>query len=61
MIEEELKRGEERAATSESNIKRLEGELKAVGDNMKALEVAEEKALAREEKYKEQVLYFYIE
>ena len=29
----------------------LEDELKMIGENMKALEVAEEKALIREEKY----------
>jgi hypothetical protein len=29
----------------------LEEELKTIGENMKILEVAEEKALAREEKY----------
>ncbi len=55
VMEEELKRSEERAGLSESNIKRLEAELKSVGENMKALEVSEEKALAREEKYKDQV------
>ncbi len=54
-MEDELKRSEERASLSENNIKRLGGELKAVGENMKALEVSEEKALAREEKYKDQV------
>ena len=32
--------------------------LKVVGENMKALEVAEGKALEREEKFKEQVQYF---
>ena len=29
----------------------MEEELKMIGENMKALEVAEEKALTREEKY----------
>jgi hypothetical protein len=29
----------------------LENELKMIGENMKSLEVAEEKALTREEKY----------
>eukprot|EP00091_Calanus_sinicus_P009160 TRINITY_DN21593_c0_g1_i1.p1 TRINITY_DN21593_c0_g1~~TRINITY_DN21593_c0_g1_i1.p1 ORF type:complete len:106 (-),score=42.04 TRINITY_DN21593_c0_g1_i1:94-411(-) len=34
----------------------LEDELKMIGENMKALEVAEEKALTREEKYLGQIL-----
>ena len=36
----------------------LEDELKEIGENMKALEVAEEKALIREEKYLVQYKYF---
>ena len=36
----------------------LEDELKVIGENMKALEVAEEKALIREEKYLVQYTYF---
>ncbi len=55
-MEDELKRAEERAALAESNIERLESELRMVGESMIALEVREEKALGREEKYKDQVL-----
>merc|ERR1712223_1898583 len=47
VVQEELKKAEERA---DSNQK------KVVGENMKALEVAEGKALEREEKFKEQIL-----
>ena len=55
VMEEELKRTMDRAATSEKRIGDIDEELRLVGDNMKQLEVAEEKALAREEKYKEQI------
>ena len=36
-------------------ISELEEQLRAVGENMKQLEVSEEKALQREEKFKEQI------
>ena len=55
IMENELKRAQERAAASDKRLKEVEQELKAVGENMKALEVTEEKALAREEKYKDQI------
>jgi hypothetical protein len=35
----------------------LENELKMIGENMKSLEVAEEKALTREEKYQVQLFH----
>jgi len=38
---------------------RIEDELKTVGENMKALEESEERALGREEKFKEQVRVFF--
>jgi len=48
--EAELKRAIERAELAEKNLKGIEEELESVGDNMKQLEKAAEKALAREEK-----------
>jgi len=56
VMEEELKRAEERADTCQKKLQNIDDELKLVGENMKQLEVAEEKALAREERYKEQIL-----
>jgi len=41
--------------TGESKIVNLEEELRMVGENLKALEVAEEKAQQREEEYKKQM------
>lgn len=42
----------------ENKIVNLEEELKVVGENLKALEVAEEKAQLREEEYKKQIRNF---
>ena len=56
VMEEELKRAEERADTCQKKLQNIDDELKMVGENMKQLEVAEEKALTREEKFKEQIL-----
>ena len=39
----------------EGKIVNLEEELRVVGENLKALEVAEEKAQQREEEYKKQM------
>ena len=55
MVEGDLERAEERAEGGESKIVDLEEELKSIGENLKALEVAEEKAQQREEVYKKQV------
>ena len=55
VMEDELKRALERAALAEDKNISLEEELRNVGENMKQLEVSEEKALEREEKYKEQI------
>jgi hypothetical protein len=38
----------------------LENELKMIGENMKSLEVAEEKALTREEKYQVQLSHILV-
>merc|ERR1711953_546942 len=56
VMEEELKRAEERADTCQRKLQNIDDQLKLVGENMKQLEVAEEKALAREERFKEQIL-----
>lgn len=50
-----MKRAEERAESGESKIVNLEEELRLVGENLKVLEVAEEKAQLREENYKKQI------
>merc|ERR1712137_1479338 len=54
MVEADLERAEERA-TGETKIVELEEELRVVGNNLKSLEVSEEKANQREEAYKEQI------
>merc|ERR1712080_229533 len=46
---------EERAETGESKIVEPEEELRVVGNNLKSLEVSEEKASQKEETYSEQV------
>merc|ERR1712086_687857 len=48
-------RADEGADAGESKIVDLEEELKVIGENLKALEVAEEKAQQREEEYKRQI------
>ena len=60
MVEGDLERAEERAANGESKIVDLEEELRSIGENLKALEVAEEKAQQREEEYKKQVRIIHI-
>ena len=57
VMEEELRRAIERADLADQKNISLEEQLRNVGENMKALEVAEEKALEREEKFKEQIRY----
>lgn len=51
----DLQRAEDRAESGENKIVDLEEELRVIGENLKALEVAEEKAQQREEEYKRQV------
>ncbi|XP_043665073.1 calponin homology domain-containing protein DDB_G0272472 isoform X3 [Vespula pensylvanica] len=55
MVEADLERAEERAEAGESKIVELEEELRVVGNNLKSLEVSEEKANQREEEYKNQI------
>ncbi|CAG2171256.1 unnamed protein product, partial [Oppiella nova] len=45
----------ERATAGESKIVELEEELRVVGNNLKSLEVSEEKAQQREEAYEQQI------
>ena len=61
MVEGDLQRAEERAECGENKIVDLEEELRVIGENLKALEVAEEKAQQREEEYKKQVGIFCCE
>jgi len=56
VMEEELKRAVERADNCQKKVESIDEELKVVGENMKQLEVAEEKALIREEQYKDKIL-----
>merc|ERR1711902_190984 len=53
--ETDLERAEERADTGEGKISELEEELRVVANNLKSLEVSEEKANQREQSYKEQI------
>merc|ERR1719278_1132495 len=48
MMEDELKRAEER-------VVKIEDELSAIGENQKQLEISEEKARRKEEKYQDQI------
>ena len=52
MVEADLERAEERAETGESKIVELEEELRVVGNNLKSLEVSEEKVNKRTSKLK---------
>ncbi|KAI4458888.1 tropomyosin [Holotrichia oblita] len=51
IMEIDLERAEERAVQSDRKIVELEEELRVVGNNLKSLEVSEEKATLREEEY----------
>merc|ERR1712210_378298 len=53
--ESALEKAEERADVGETKILELEEELRVVANNLKSLEVAEEKANQREKTYKEQI------
>merc|ERR1712088_269663 len=60
MMEDELKRAEERVKIAEERVVKIEDELSAIGENQKQLEVSEEKARRREEKYQDQIKQFNI-
>merc|ERR1712126_559403 len=53
--ESELEKAEERADVGETKILELEEELRVVANNLKSLEVVEEKANQREKTYKDQI------
>merc|ERR1712018_551475 len=53
--ESDLEKAEERADVGETKILELEEELRVVANNLKSLEVAEEKANQREKTYNEQI------
>merc|ERR1712102_61137 len=55
MMEDELKRADERVKNAEARVIVIEDELQTIGENQKQLEVSEEKARRREEKYQEQI------
>lgn len=55
VMEEELRKAVERVDNAEKRTSEIDDELRVVGENMIHLEKAEEKALGREEKYKEQI------
>jgi len=55
MMMDELKRADERVKNAESRVAIIEDELGAIGENQKQLEVSEEKARRREEKYQDQI------
>lgn len=55
MMEAELVRAGERVTIAEGKVTLINDELAAIGDNQKQLEVSEEKARKREEKYQEQI------
>merc|ERR1719192_1878647 len=54
MMEDELKRAEERVKIAEVRVVEIE-EVSAIGENQKQLEISEEKARRREEKYQDQI------
>lgn len=54
-MEIELETTEDRADAAETRLANLEEELLTVGNNMKMLEISEQDALSREEKYDEQI------
>jgi len=55
MMMDELKRADERVKNAEEKVNVIETELGAIGENQKQLEVSEEKARRREEKYQDQI------
>ena len=54
-IEADLERAEERGEMGETKIMELEEELKVVANNLKSLEVSEDKANQRETFYKDEI------
>ena len=56
MMEDELKRTEERVVLAETRVVDVEAGLQNIGENQKQLEVSEEKARQREDKYQVNIL-----
>ena len=56
MMEDELVRTEDRVVLAESRVVEVEAELQNIGENQKQLEVSEEKARQREEKYQGDII-----
>ena len=59
MMEDELKRSNERVKNAESRVGVIEAELGNIGENQKQLEISEEKARKREEKYQVKIFNVY--
>ena len=59
-MEDELGRAEERVVLAEGRVVEVEAELQNIGDNQKQLEVSEEKARQREEKYQGDTFTFAV-
>jgi len=55
MIEDELKRAEDRVKNADQRLVVINEDLSTIGENQKQLEVSEEKARRREEKYQDQI------
>merc|ERR1719222_540567 len=55
MMEDELKRADERVKNAEARVEVIEAELTSIGENQKQLEISEEKDRRREEKYQDQI------
>jgi len=55
MVEGELKRSEEKVKSAEERVLLIEEDLGAIGANQKQLEITEEKATKRQEKYQDQL------
>ncbi|XP_055613100.1 tropomyosin-like isoform X2 [Uranotaenia lowii] len=55
MVEADLERAEERAEAGEGKIVELEEELRVVGNNLKSLEVSEEKAMASRDSVEDKI------
>merc|ERR1719219_2922680 len=55
MIEDELRRAEERVRNADARLVVISDDLGTIGENQKQLEVSEEKARRREEKYQDQI------
>ncbi|KAL1403943.1 hypothetical protein pipiens_019137, partial [Culex pipiens pipiens] len=55
LMEQDLERSEEKVEMNESKIVELEEELRVVGNNLKSLEVSEEKAMASRDSVEDKI------